>query len=77
MVLLLFTDNSVVEIEECEEVVHADSRLVCKDHQGNTLMTFASRDIHGYTLDTRIMESVRRNKRYHRTGGIARFKLPD
>ena len=57
MVLLLFNDNSVVEIEECEDVIHDRGCFICIDYDGESLATFPERDILGYTLDPHVIRS--------------------
>jgi hypothetical protein len=55
MVLLLFTDGSVGQIEECEDVVHNGAALVCFDYRGRRVAEFPDREVLGYTLNPEII----------------------
>ena len=63
MVLLLFTDQSVVEIDECENVIYEQGKFNCVDSGGRILGTFPERDIHGYTLDPYVIQGFKRPSR--------------
>ena len=63
MVLLLFTDNSSVQIDECEDVIHERGRFSCIDYGGTILATFPERDLLGYTLDPHVIRGFKRRSR--------------
>ena len=51
MVLFMFYDGSVAEVEDCADVIHLPGCLVCVDKLGASLASFEDGEILGYTLD--------------------------
>jgi hypothetical protein len=63
MVLLLLTDGSLVEIEQCEDVVHKPGTLVCVDYLGAPIASFLDDHVLGYTLNPGLVRIVKETPR--------------
>jgi hypothetical protein len=59
VVLLIFRNGSIEEVEPSADVVHRDGRIVCVDHRGAPISSFADSDVLYYAFSPACIRTIR------------------
>jgi hypothetical protein len=59
VVLLIFRNGSIEEVEPSADVVHRNGRIVCVDQQGAPISSFADSDVLYYSFSPACIRKIR------------------